>query len=177
MQKKIITPRLVLDSIKDADRDAFIEIFRHDTVKATYMLPDLENDEKATALFERIKKLSEQTDRYVYGIYLDGKAIGLINDTDIDEKTIEIGYALHPDLNSNGYMTEAVKAIITALFERGFETVTAAAFEENTASFRVMQKCGMERIDKTETLEYREKSHICIYYAIKKSTLMNATDV
>ena len=68
MQKKIITPRLVLDSIKDADRDAFIEIFRHDTVKATYMLPDLENDEKATALFERIKKLSEQTDRYVYGI-------------------------------------------------------------------------------------------------------------
>ena len=45
-QKKIVTARLVLDSIKDADRDAFIEIFRHDTVMATYMLPTLRMTKK-----------------------------------------------------------------------------------------------------------------------------------
>ncbi|MBE6593028.1 MAG: GNAT family N-acetyltransferase [Ruminococcaceae bacterium] len=169
MQKRIITPRLALDVITDTDKDALIEIFRNDTVKATYMLPDLEDDDKALSLFEQIKALSEQHGRYVRGIYLEGKLIGLINDTDIDGKTVEIGYALHPAFHSKGYMTEAVVAMISALFECGFEQVSAAAFEENAASFRVMQKCGMERIDKTETLEYRGKAHRCIYYSIKSS--------
>ena len=167
MQKRIITSHLVLDVITDTDKAALIEIFQNDTVKATYILPDLEDDDKAAALFGRIKALSEQDDRYVRGIYLEGKLIGLINDTDIDGKTVEIGYALHPAFHSKGYMTEAVGAMISALFECGFEQVTAAAFEENAASFRVMQKCGMKRIDKAETLEYRKKTHRCIYYSIK----------
>jgi RimJ/RimL family protein N-acetyltransferase len=171
MNKKIETDRLVLDSIKGCDRDALIEIFRNDKVKATYMLPDLNDDKVAISLFERIKTLSEQEGRYVYGIYLGGKAIGLVNDTDIDGTTIEMGYALHPDVHSQGYATEAFKAIIDHLFECGFYTVLAAAFEENTASMRVMQKCGMHIIDKTENIDYRGKTHKCIYYAITKADI------
>ena len=72
MQKRIITSHLVLDVITDTDKAALIEIFQNDTVKATYILPDLEDDDKAAALFGRIKALSEQDDRYVRGIYLEG---------------------------------------------------------------------------------------------------------
>ena len=46
--------------------------------------------------------------------------------------------------------------------------VEAAHFEGNDASARVMQKSGMKKIDKTETVEYIDGMHKCIYYEIKK---------
>ena len=166
--KKIQTERLTIDVITDSDECALIEIFRHDKVKATYMLPDLD-DESAHALFERIRDLSHKTDRYARGIYLDDKLIGLLNDTEIDGKCIEMGYALHPEHHSRGYMSEAFAAMIDYLFSRGFDEVTAGAFEENTASIRVMQKCGMSRLDKTDEIDYRGKTHKCIYFSIKRN--------
>ncbi len=166
--KVIITERLVLDVIADRSESDLTAIFRHDKVKATYMLPDLD-DESAHALFERIRDLSHKSDRYVRGIYLDGRLIGLINDTEIDGKIIEMGYALHPEHHSRGYMSEAFSAMIDYLFSRGFDEVTAGAFEENAASIRVMQKCGMVRLEKTDEIDYRGKTHKCIYFSIKSN--------
>jgi RimJ/RimL family protein N-acetyltransferase len=56
-----------------------------------------------------------------------------------------------------------------ALFDRGFETVKAAAFEENTASFRVMEKAGMVKTTQAEEIQYRGKNHRCIYYEKNKN--------
>jgi RimJ/RimL family protein N-acetyltransferase len=166
--RSIKTPRLTLDIITDVDEAELTEIFKHDKVKATYMLPDLD-DGSAHALFERIRDLSHKSDRYVRGIYLDGRLIGLINDTEIDGKSIEMGYALHPEHHSRGYMSEAFSAMIDYLFSCGFDEVTAGAFEENAASIRVMQKCGMTRLDKTDEIDYRGKTHRCIYFSIKSN--------
>ena len=101
------------------------------------------------------------------GIYLDGRLIGLINDTKIDGKSIEMGYALHPEHHSRGYMSEAFSAMIDYLFSRGFDEVTAGAFEGNAASIRVMQKCGMVRLEKTDEIDYRGITHRCIYFSKK----------
>ena len=166
MKNQILTPRLILGSISEQDFEALGAIFTNDTVKQTYMLPDFESDAALLRLLERIRDLSLNEERYVYGIFLDGKLIGVMNDTDVDGKTVEMGYALHPSVYNKGYATEAFSAMIAHLFECGFETVLAAAFEENPASLRVMQKCGMCRIDKTESIDYRGKTHNCIYYAI-----------
>ena len=46
--------------------------------------------------------------------------------------------------------------------------VYAGAFAENPASLRVMQKAGMTLMDKTEDLEYRGKTHHCIFYASER---------
>jgi len=42
----------------------------------------------------------------------------------------------------------------------------AGAFAENCASIRVMQKAGMQLMDKTELIEYRGQNRNCVYYGI-----------
>lgn len=170
----IKTDRLTLDRIRSEDADDLIEIFRHEQVKATYMLPDLDDDASAHELFERIRVMSERDDKYVRGIYLKNKLIGIINDTEITNSSIELGYAIHPDFHSKGYATETLKAMIDYLWERGFDEIIAGAFEENAASIRVMKKCGMTRLSKVDSIDYRGKSHNCVYFSIKRA---NATAI
>jgi RimJ/RimL family protein N-acetyltransferase len=167
-RRKIITPRLTLSAFRECDEGALMSIFKSDVVKATYMVPDLETREAEIKLFERLRDLSLREDRYVFRIFLDGKLIGLLNDTEICGKTIEVGYALHPDYQGRGFATEALGAVIPYLFAEGFDQVLAGAFETNTASMRVMEKCGMSRTKMTSEIEYRGKTYKCVYYSIKK---------
>ena len=165
---RITTPRLTLSAFRECDFDAMMAIFKSDAVKATYMVPDLQTHEDEMKLFSALRALSERDDRYVFGIFLDGKLIGILNDTEINGVNIEMGYALHPDYYNQGYATEAFSAVIEHLFSKGFEVILAGAFEENTASMRVMEKCGMKRTKMTAEIEYRGATHKCIYYSIKK---------
>ena len=55
---------------------------------------------------------------------------------------------------------------IQELFRIGYRVVRAGLFEENTASSRVMEKCGMIKIDRTDEIEYHGSNHHCIYYEI-----------
>ena len=159
----IKTERLTLRPLIDTDRDALVALFRDELVKKTYMLPDLDDDDCANALFVRMKDLSISEQRLVRGICLDDALIGVINDVGVDEDTIEVGYALHSDYHNRAYMTEALSAVISELKLCGF-TVRAGAFSENASSIRVMEKCKMRRIEHTETIEYRESEHLCIFY-------------
>lgn len=165
---EIKTPRLTLGSIRECDFDELIALMKNEEVGKTYMVPDLPTSEAEMKLFTRLCELSESKDRYVYGIFLEDKLIGMLNDTDICGKTIEVGYAIHPVYSGNGYATEALTAIIPHLFSVGFEEVIAGAFECNPASLRVMEKSGMKRSNLTASVEYRGVTHKCIYYSVKK---------
>ncbi len=58
----------------------------------------------------------------------------------------DVGYALHPDLWGNGYVTEALVRILAFGFEQLFlERIWATADVKNVASWRVMEKAGMQR--------------------------------
>ncbi len=166
---KITTPRLVLGEIREYDLDSLMSILKSDIVKVTYIVPDLETRDDEIKLFETLRNLSLREDRYVFGIRLDGKLIGLINDCEINNKCIEMGYALRPDYHNLGFATEALGAVINHLLSKDFEEIIAGAFEENAASMRVMEKCGMSRTKMTAEIEYRGIMHQCIYYSIKKS--------
>ncbi|MBE7000817.1 MAG: GNAT family N-acetyltransferase [Ruminococcaceae bacterium] len=165
---EITTRRLTLGPLSEGDRERVIDLFTNDTVKQTYILPDFSCREEAISLFQRVMTLSHAPDRFVWGIFLDGAFIGLLNETEREGDRIELGYALLPTYHNRGYCTEALVGAIGYLFERGFAAVTAAAFTENPASFRVMEKAGMEKTGKTEELEYRGKNHTCVYYEIRK---------
>ena len=166
--REITTTRLILGTIRECDFDAMMAIFKSDAVKATYMVPDLPTRDTEMKLFTRIRELSERDDRYVFGIFLEDKLIGLLNDTEISGKTIEVGYAIHPDYWGKGYMTEALSAVIPFLFSARFDEVIAGAFECNPASLRVMEKSGMKRSNLKAEVEYRGVTHKCVYYSIKK---------
>ena len=163
----ITTPRLTMHAITDRDAEDMIDILTSDRVNPTYLLPDFETREAAMPLFERLKALSESGERFVYGIYLGEKLIGFINDVSADGTEAELGYVIHPDCWNRGYCTEVLAAAIEDLFAFGYKRIKTGAFEENPASLRVMEKCGMTRMEETEELEYRGAVHLCIYYEIK----------
>ena len=163
------TNRLEIKEITLADREEVMDLLSNETVSKTYMLPEYKCREEAEPLFLRLVEMSQNPDRFVAGIYLDGRFIGMMNETEIKEKQIEMGYAYLPAYYNCGYATEAFRGAIAYLLDHGFETILAGAFEENPASLRVMEKCGMTRQTYTDTIDYRGATHTCIYYAITKA--------
>ncbi|MBR3693255.1 MAG: GNAT family N-acetyltransferase [Erysipelotrichales bacterium] len=171
MSRYIETERLVIRPFKEQDLEAALEIFYNEEVKKTYMLPDFECREQAEKLFQRLMDLSLAKDRYVRGVYINDHLIGFVNDVERVEKRIEIGYAYHSRYWNQGYATEALEAVLEDLLMLGYTCVRAGHFEENLASGRVMAKCGMSKIEYTDSLEYRGKVHTCIYYEYQKEVL------
>ena len=163
MNRSVTTRRLRLQPMRLEDAENAIRILRHDRVKMTYMVPDLDR-EGANKLFLRLMELSVNDAHYVRGIYLENNLIGWINDTEIADSCVELGWVIDPNFHNRGIATEAVKAAIADLFGSGFRVVTAGAFAENTASIRVMEKAGMQRVERQDQIDYRGKSHLCVYY-------------
>jgi len=167
----IQTARLMLKPISDSDQTAMISILTDDIVKKTYLLPDFRTKEQAVMLFSKLREYSRSDMHYVRGIYLNETLIGILNDVEIREGSIELGYVIHPDYHNHGYATEALTAAIRDLFEHGFTTVIAGAFEDNLASIRVMEKAGMSRLNRNEEIEYRGDMHQCVYYSTTRKVI------
>lgn len=79
-EPKITTKRLVLREILECDFDNLIDIFYSEEVKKTFMLPDFSVKEDALKLAYRFRGLSCDYNRFVYGICLDNRLIGFVND-------------------------------------------------------------------------------------------------
>ena len=163
MNTNIVTLR----SFSAADREQILDILTNAAVAKTYMLLDFETREAAIPLFERLMLLSASSARFVRCIDLDGTAIGFLNDVEIKDGSIELGYVIHPAHHNRGYMTAALTDAMEELFDSGYTCVICGAFEENIASQRVMEKCGMTRLGKTDEIAYRGKTHRCVYYQRK----------
>jgi len=162
------TNRLKVRPMTAADREAILDLLTDEMVGKTYMLPEYAKREDAQPLFHRLVELSRDEKRYVAGVYLDGQFIGMMNETEIKDGSIEMGYAYLPAYYNRGFATEAFSGAIKYLFAQGFTTVLAGAFAENPASLRVMEKCGMVKQDYTDEIEYRGVTHTCVYYAASK---------
>ena len=107
--EQIITNRLVLKSLTDSDRDDMVSIL-HSEVKKTYMIPDLHNKEEEDKLFNRLKQVTEDSNHFAFGIFLDNEVIGYLNDVEKNDEEIEIGYFVSPNKWGHGYASEAFKA-------------------------------------------------------------------
>ena len=159
---------VTLRPIQLQDREAMLDILTDDTVKQTYMLPDFADRRDALPLFRRLAELSRDESRYVRGICLEERLIGFLNDVEIQDGSIELGYVIHPNFQGKGYMTNALRSAVDALFSMGYREIICGAFEENPASLRVMEKAGMQRIEKTDDIEYRGKLHRCLYCSCRQ---------
>lgn len=169
MYGKWLLEQVQITPLRSEDTKAMVDLFLHPEIKKTYMLPDFPNWEAAEKLFTRMLQMSNDPERFVMGIYAGKNLVGFMNETEKTENSIEIGWVVHPDYQNRGFATQAATAAIELLFRRGYLEVTAGAFEENPASLRVMEKCGMTRLEKTDYIDYRDKTHRCIYYAIQKA--------
>ena len=165
----IHTQRLALRPFAAADAEDMVNILTDPAVGRTYVLPEFSHHEDALRLFLRLMSMSAAPEHFIYGITLRGQVIGFLNDVRIDETGIELGYVIAPAHWNQGYAAEALAACIDALFALGFETVSAGYFEGNSASRRVMEKCGMTPACKSQAIAYRGEERVCVYYEISKA--------
>lgn len=153
-----------LRNILPEDRERMLDILTSEKVNKTYMLPDYPHREDAAPLFRQLMEMCMDEKKYVRAIADDSGLVGFLNHTDIQDKKIELGYVIHPDFHGRGYMTAALSLAMDELFDQGYEEVITGAFSTNTASIRVMEKCGMEKLEQTDEIEYRGTAYICVYY-------------
>jgi len=165
----ITTRRLVLKPYSDKDQENMIELLTNEKIKETFIIPDFSTRDEAVAMFKKLQAFSCSENHYELGIYKNQYLIGFINDVYVDDTKIELGYVIHPDFHNKGYATEALGSAIEDLFQKGFSEIITGAFETNKASCRVMEKCGMERINKEEDMLYHGKLQHCIYFSIKRA--------
>ena len=58
--------------------------------------------------------------------------------------SVELGYAIHEDYRNQGYMSEAVRALVKWAFEHeACHRIIAETLRDNLASQRVLQKAGL----------------------------------
>ena len=157
-----------LRTIEPADQERMLDILTSEQINKTYMLPDFANREDALPLFLRLMEMSRDAGSYVRAIATKGGLTGFLNSVEIQGKTIELGYVIHPDFHQKGYMTKALQLAMEELFALGYEEILTGAFSTNLASIRVMEKCGMAKLDKTEGIPYRGVTHACVYYSRKQ---------
>ena len=102
----IQTQRLTLHVILEKDTEQLVQLLTNHEITKTFMVPDLKTPEQVTALAETLISFSqiEDVEHLAYGIYTDDWLIGFINDCDMENDTIEIGYVIHPDYQGKGYV-------------------------------------------------------------------------
>lgn len=148
--KVIETERLILRPFKQSDLDDFYEYASVEGVGEMAGWIHHENKEKS----QQILNLFINEDK-TFAICLkdNQKVIGSLGieeygmEEELTEfnayKGREIGYVLSKDYWGQGIMAEAVKAIISYLFnELDFDFLTCGYFEFNHQSKRVQEKCG-----------------------------------
>lgn len=158
------TERLVLKSIEIVDKNNLLSILCDEEIRKTYMIPLLDTNKKKDRMFDYFMLLSKDEDRFTYGIYLNDRLIGFINDVENNKNEIELGYVIDSLYHNNGYASEVLKEAINQLFEIGYERVNTGYFVENLASKRVMEKVGMIPSEQIIDIEYEGKIHQCAYF-------------
>ena len=105
--------------------------------------------EEAREAIEFLISRYDSTDGpFVYPIITnDSKNIGYIQLCQIDDGSWEIGYHIAKQFTGHGYATEAVKAFLPAMAKKlNIKEVYGICLAENTASVRVLEKCGFVQV-------------------------------
>lgn len=140
------TERLVLRRFSSDDADAIFANWANDARVTKYMTWTPHGSVEATKLI--IASWCEQyekNDYYNWCITLNGVPIGSISVVEINDKSEHtgIGYCSGFDYWGNGYMTEAVNAVVKFLFEEvNVNRIEIGHATKNPASGKVARKCG-----------------------------------
>jgi RimJ/RimL family protein N-acetyltransferase len=146
------TERLRLRSWQERDRDLFREI--NADPKVMEFFPFRRSHEEADLLFERVNTmiLEEGLGFYAVEVKEEAEAVGFCGLAPANmpgifpQETIEIGWRLATRFWSNGYITEAARALLTqGLEQNGLRAIVSFAVATNHRSTAVMERIGMRR--------------------------------
>lgn len=143
------TDRLIIRYIKYEDYDDICE-YGCDEETGKYMLHWPKTRAQIREFIELcisyLKSDKPVWHEFVMQLKGTAKVIGNIT-LQITDEEAEIGWISNKDYWNQGYMTEAVKAVIGYAFEElDIKKIIATCTEKNVASYKVMEKCGMEKV-------------------------------
>ncbi len=97
-------------------------------------------------IFDYFTKLNSNKDSkdFYYSIFLGDRIIGTVNCWDVSmwRMACQLGYEINPEYAGHGYMTEAIKLLVTELISAGFVRIKIECATENIASIRLTEKAG-----------------------------------
>ncbi len=101
----------------------------------------------------------------VYPVLLKtGENIGYVQAVPLDDGVWEIGYHIAKVYTGKGYATEAVRAFLPVILPMlGLNAMAGVCLADNTASRRVMEKCGFTKIFEGVGPYQGEQRPICRY--------------
>lgn len=160
--KTILTERLLLRPPQMEDAEPLVRI-------KSLAMPIYEAQKNVAKMLDELK----QPFVYHWVITLDGTVVGRIKAWDVNPYNgyLQLGYDMGPEYRGQGYMTEAVRAVIHYMLKdaeahRVFCSVRAG----NAASRRVCEKSGMH-FEGTLRQHYARQDggydDVCIYGIVK----------
>lgn len=143
---KVETKRLLLRQFVKSDiAEAHLLFCDEEAMRMVGMYPPL------TRLEETEDRINEwmRMERYLAIVLKDtGKLIGYLavnpDSEEGREDTRELGFALISNYRGQGYMKEAVYALLSELKRKGIMYVWACCFKENAASEKLIRSAGFE---------------------------------
>jgi len=165
------TERLILKPIRQEDLSWLIEMRTPDPVNRYLGGRKMQNPE---ALTRRIRDYIDWFEKNGYGVCVmelraTGERIGTSGLQQLgDTPQVEIGYNLSEKYWRQGYGYECCYGWLKHGFETlGLERIVAVAHPDNTGSWRIMEKCGMQ----FEGIEKHYEMDVRFYSILKKQFL------
>lgn len=156
------TPRLILRRIQDTDAADLFAVFNDDAVTEHYDLYTFEELDEAYDLVEYFEESYQQERQIRWGIVRreDGRMIGTCGFVALYEHRGEIGYELGSEYWRQGYMREALHAVL----ELGFETlelnrIEAMILPQNRASAALLHKLGFSEEGTLREYDYFKEQY------------------
>ena len=145
---RIVTERLLLRPLEMTDAEAIYEYSRKPEVSRFLIFETHRSIEDTYTFLRKALQWREEGTNLVFGITLrdSGKLIGAcgLHHYEQDHKSMELGYVLDLPYWNQGFMTEAVTAVIANTFaSTNLHRICAHHYPGNDASGRVMEKAGM----------------------------------
>lgn len=143
------TERLVLRPVRLSDAEAMYDYGHRPEVAQLAGFPVNQSVEECRSFIQMdLEKAGDETRQRIYAICLKGqdRLMGTVNFAKkIAPDVLEIGYVLHPDLWGQGFMPEAVAALVAFGFqELDLRKIEIAVFDYNHQSRRVAEKLGFQ---------------------------------
>lgn len=169
------TERLLLRKVEMRDAEDMYEYSR-DPLVAKHVLWDAHTSVRDTRGYIRYmirKYRAGEPSSWCIVEKSTDKAVGTIGYMwyQPENSACELGYSLARRCWNQGYMTEALRAVLDYTFlELGFNRVEAQHETENPASGAVMRKCGMQKEGTLRSRLYNKGRYVDVdLYAILKS--------
>lgn len=145
----IETPRLLIRLPEDDDAPAYYAI--HGDPEVTKWLGGARPNSIAEER-DRIAARRTMHDELGYTMWTveekdTGEVVGLGGLFPVEKigPEVEVAYHFRKDRWGRGYATEVARACLDFGFDNGLEKILGLVAPENTASARVLEKCGMQR--------------------------------